>query len=121
MTVLQKGKLIPVAVAPTFKRGNTVERYIPVEYPRPVRGSSEIDRRILFPHKTGAPPKDRKEALDIAHRLNIALSTAKVPTHIRIHLLNYNKKGNLSGLMASANTSSMLLQQHSELVLKTVR
>lgn len=49
------------------------------------------------------------------------LSAAKVSTHIRVHRLNYNEKGNLSILMAPASFNSMLLLQHRELVLIVVR
>lgn len=120
-TILRKGKTVSVAAAPTSKRGNLVERSIVTEHQGRVRGSSKIECPILFPHKTGAPPKYRRESLDITHRLNMALSAATVPTHISITQLNYNEKGNLSGLMAPATTTSMLLPQHRELVLKAVR
>lgn len=70
-----------------------------------------MERRILFPRITGSPPKKRWKALDIPHRLKMALSAAKVQTHIQMHWLNYNQKGKLSGLMTPAGTSSMLLRQ----------
>lgn len=92
-----------------------------VEHPEPARGTLEIERRILFHHRIGTPLKYRREALDIAQWLNMALSVAKVPTYIRIQRLSYNEKGNLGSLMAPASASSMLLPQHQELVLKMVR
>lgn len=65
--------------------------------------------------------KDRRDALNIVHQLNMVLSAAKVPTHILIHQLNYNQKGNLSGLIILASTTSRLLLQHWELVFKMAR
>lgn len=59
--------------------------------------------------------------LNIAHRVNMTLYAAEVPSHIRIHPLNYTPKRNLSGLMAHASTSSMIIHQHRELVLKAAR
>lgn len=50
--------------------------------------------------------------------MNIVLTAAKVTSHLRIYLLNYNEKGNLSGIIALMSTSSMLLPQHQELALK---
>lgn len=82
---------------------------IATEHLGPVRRPTEIEHRILFPCRIGAPQKDHREALDIAHRLNMTLLTAKVPTHIRIYWLDNNEKGNLIGLMAPVSTSSMLL------------
>lgn len=97
-----------------------METSIAAEHPRSVRGPAETQRLILFPRKAAAKAKDRRDALNIAHRLNMSLSVAKVPTHICIHKRNCNEKGNLSGLMAPASTSSLLLPQHRELVLKVV-
>lgn len=85
------------------------ERSITAEHPGPVRGPSEIQRRILFPCRSREPVKDRRDALDITHKLNMTLTAAKAPDYICIQRLNYNENGNLSGLMAPVNTSSMLL------------
>lgn len=49
------------------------------------------------------------------------LFPANVPTHIHIHQLTYNEKGNLGSLMAPARTSRIMLPQHWELVLKAAR
>lgn len=68
-----------------------------------------------------ALPKDRRNAQNIAHQLNKALTIPKIRTHIHIHRLNYNYKGNLSSLFALERTSSMLLSKHQKLVLKAVR
>lgn len=103
------------------KRGNKLERSIVTEYSGPVKGPIEIEQSILFFRKVGAPLGDRRETLNIAHQLNKTLSSAKVPTDIPFHWLNYNENSNLSGLMALPSTSSMLPLQHWGLVLKAVR
>lgn len=120
-TVVQKGKTITVAGVPTSERGNTVERYIAAEHPRLVREPLVIERRILFPSRARATPKDHRDMLKIAYKLKMTLSAAKVPTHICFHRQNYNEKGNLSSQMAPTNISSMLLSQHQKMVLRVVR
>lgn len=75
----------------------------------------------MFLSRVGAPLKDPRDALNIAHQLNRALSTAKVLTYICIYRLNYNKKDILSWLMAPASISSILLRQHQEQLLKTAK
>lgn len=80
--------------------------------------SNETKCCILFPRRTRAPLKDRRDPLNIAHQLNRVFPAAKVPTHITILRRNYNEKSNLSCLMAHAGTSSMLLPQHQKLVMK---
>lgn len=91
------------------------------EHTGAVRGHSEIESQILFPSRAESPLKYRRDAVHIAHKLNMTLFVAKVITHIRIHRLNYNGSGKLGGIMASASIRSMLLQQHRELVLKAAR
>lgn len=98
-----------------------MEKTNPVEFLGPARRPTERERRILFPCKAGAPPKEQRDALDIKLRVNISLSAAKTPFHMHLYRLNYNKKGILSGLMTLTNTSSMLLPQHWELAIKAVR
>lgn len=90
-------------------------------HPGPAKRPTESERRLLFQRKVGAPLKDYREVLVIVHRVNMALYAVKAPFHIRIHRLNYTKKGNLSGLMTSPSTSSMMLSQQQELDLKAAR
>lgn len=59
--------------------------------------------------------------MNIAFRVNMTLSVAKLSGYIRIHRLNYTQKDNLSFLMAPASTSRMLLPHHWELVLNATR
>lgn len=121
MTVLRKDRTILVTRAPTSKKGNLVERSIAAKHPGSVRGHSKIERRILFPRRTGILPKYCRNALNSTQKLNMTLPAAKVPLHIHIHQVNYNEIGNLSGSMAPTSTSSILLPQHQELVLRVVR
>lgn len=51
--VFRKGKIIPVAEEPTSKTGNAQERSIAAEHPGPSKGHPEIERRIMFPHRSG--------------------------------------------------------------------
>lgn len=103
------------------KKEKAVERSIAAEHPGPVKGNSQIERRILLPHRSGVLLRDPRDALDIAYKQNITLSAAKVSSNIRIQWLNYNEKDNLSGLMTSTSTSIMLLPKHRELILKAAR
>lgn len=86
-----------------------MERSIVAEYPGPAKGPSETEQQILLPRRGGVPLKDRRESLNIAYQLNKTLCIANNPTHIRIHLLNYIEKNNLSSLMTPERTRSMLL------------
>lgn len=120
-TVLWKGKTILMAVAPTSKRGNTLKKSIAEEHQGQAKEPSKIESWILFPHASVAPPKDQRYTLNITHQLNIALSTAEIPTHIHIYRFNFNEKGSLSDLIEPASTSSLLLSQHRELILGPAR
>lgn len=98
-----------------------MERSITAEHRGPVKEHSKTKRWILLPCRAVVPSKDRREILNVSHWLDMPLSAAKVPTHIRIHRLNYNEKDNLSGLIVPTSTCSMLRPQNRELVLIVVR
>lgn len=83
-------------------------------------GQGNLRERVSYP----VPPQRRstskkpKRCTEHSYQLNRVVSAAKIPINIHILLLNYNEKGNLSGVMVPARTSSMLLRQHRELKLK---
>lgn len=60
-------KTISAPVASISKRGNTQETTTRAEYPGQAKGSSETECPILFPRRAGAPPKDRRETVNITY------------------------------------------------------
>lgn len=59
--------------------------------------------------ETWYTPEKSRVGADISLEVNKALYTRKVPANITIQLLSYNEKGNLSTLMGTTATNSMIL------------
>lgn len=90
-------------------------------YPTPAVKPSDSERQILISRAAGAAAEKWAAPADIALEVNKAVAAGRVPAHIRIQWLAYNEKGNLSGLMGAAATSSMVLPQQEELLLRATR
>lgn len=102
----------------TVRWGTAQERTAAAMYPILAIKPSDNERRILFPRAVGAAPENHIVAADIALEINKSICTTRVPAHIRIQRLVYNKKGNPSGLTKPVAMSNMMLSLHRELLLR---
>lgn len=64
---------------------------------------------------------EQEEAADIVLEENTILLTRKLHSHVRLQRLEYNEKGNLSGLLGVVVTSGMIFPAMKEAIVTTAR
>lgn len=107
--------------ATTAECNSTQKRTAVAEFPRAVRNPNDAYRQVLFFQAAGTPVMKRKEVADIVLAGNRTVSSRNVLLHMRLQLITFNEKGNLSGLLVVAVTSSIIKLALKETFLTTAR
>lgn len=88
---------------------------------RPIRNSTEVERRILFSRKTETITKGRIEVLGIIHMVTQDLAIKKVSLYVQLQWLKFNGKDNLSRLWRITAIRSIQLPTLRETIMIAVR